>query len=106
MYQRADILDDTQDLKRPFWMSVGLHVAVIGGLLVAGFIAPKAEQWGSEDAGGGAVGIAVENSIPMPQAQGQRNPLANDTESEIEAPKEKAKEKADKEALEKLLAAM
>ena len=104
MYQRADILDESEDLKRPFWMSLGLHGAVIVGLLSASLFVTKPEPWGSEDAGGGAVGIAVADSIPLPPSQGKPNPLADNTESEIEAPKEKVKETADKEAIEKLLA--
>jgi protein TonB len=104
MYQRADILDDSQDLKRPLATSVILHVLVVGGFIGAGLYNANQPKWGSEDAGGGAVGISVENSIPVPQAQGQKNPLANDTESEIAPDKEKRKDDSDKEALEKLLA--
>lgn len=104
MYERVDILDDSQDLKRPFWTSLAVHVTVLGGFLGAGLFQATQPQWGAEDAGGGAVGISVENSIPVPQAQGARNPLANDTESEIAPDKEKRKEDEQKEALEKLLA--
>lgn len=104
MYQRADILDETQDLKRPFWLSLVVHSAVLGGLIAIGLFAPKPEQWGGDDPGGGAVGISVENAIPLPQEPTKPNPLADNTESEIAPDKEKVKEQADKEALEKLLA--
>ena len=104
MYERVDILDESQDLRRPFWTSLVVHVAVLGGFIGAGLFQRSQPQWGAEDAGGGAVGISVENSIPVPKAQGEKNPLANDTESEIAPDKEKRKEDEQKEALEKLLA--
>jgi periplasmic protein TonB len=103
-YQRADILDDRQDLKRPFGLSLVVHTAVIGSLVAVGLFAPKPQQWGGEEAGGGAVGISVENAIPLPQTPTKPNPLADNTESEIAPDKEKVKDQADKEALEKLLA--
>ncbi len=106
MYQRADILDDSgESLKRPFLVSLGVHLAAIAGMLSVGLFTASQTNWGDVDAAGGAVGIAVENSIPMPQAAGTKNPLANDTDSEIAAPKDKQKEEQkQKEALEKLLA--
>ena len=104
MYQRMDILDDSQqDLKRPFYVSLGVHAVVLGGVIATGLVSSSADQWGDINAAGGAVGISVENSIPLPQAAGIKNPLANDTESEIAPDKEKRKEDKQKEAIEKLL---
>jgi protein TonB len=58
---------------------------------------------GDENADGGAVGIGVVNSIPLPQSSGIRNPIADPTESEAPREKEKElKEQKEKEALEKL----
>ncbi len=104
-YQRADILDQSNaELKRPFYISLGIHAAVLGGIAAFGLFTTQQGQWGDIDVGGGAVGIAVEKSIPLPQSAGIKNPLANDTESEIAPDKEKQKKEAEKEALEKLLA--
>ena len=105
MYRRADILDDSgESLKKPFYLSLIVHSAVLAAVLATGVFTASDTKWGDIDVGGGAVGIAVEMSIPLPQASGTRNPLANDTESEIAPDKEIRKEDKQKEALEKLLA--
>lgn len=105
MYRRADILDDSgESLKRPFYLSLIVHGAVLAAVLATGVFTASDVKWGDIDVGGGAVGIAVEKSIPLPQASGTKNPLANDTESEIAPDKEIRKEDKQKEALEKLLA--
>jgi TonB family protein len=103
--QRMNVLDGGgEDLKRPFYLSLAVHGAALTAIFAAAMLGPSsAEQWGSLDAAGGAVGVAVEKSIPLPQSSGTKNPLANDTESEIAPDKQKVKEEQQKEALEKLL---
>ena len=91
--QHLDILDaGEQDLKRPFYLSLGIHGLVLAAVIAGGvFKAANTQDWGSLDAGGGAIGIAVENSIPLPQASGRKNPVANDTDSEVPTPPAKMK---------------
>ncbi|BDC48385.1 hypothetical protein F183_A07010 [Bryobacterales bacterium F-183] len=103
--QRMNILDGgSEDLRRPLYWSLAVHGGVLVSIFAAAALGPSSsERWGSLDAAGGAVGIAVEKSIPLPQASGNKNPLANPTESEIAPDKEKVKEEQQKEALEKLL---
>lgn len=103
--QRMNVLDGSgEDLKRPFYFSLTVHAAAVAAIVGAAMLGPSStERWGSLDAAGGAVGIAVEKSIPLPQSSGTKNPLANDTESEIAPAKEKVKEDKQKDALDKLL---
>ncbi|MBS1831776.1 MAG: TonB family protein [Acidobacteria bacterium] len=103
--QRMNVLDGSgEDLKRPFYLSLAVHGAVAAAIVATAMFGPSnSERWGSLDAAGGAVGVAVEKSIPLPQSSGTKNPLANDTESEIAPDKQKIKEEQQKEALEKLL---
>ena len=81
-----------------------MHFAVVAAL--AGWTMWRGPQntMGDEDALGGAVGIGVVNSIPLPQSSGIRNPVADDSESQAPREKEKqVKDEKEKEALEKLL---
>src|SRR6185295_17035981 len=91
----ADILDQRESLRAPFTGALALHAAVIGGLVVYGFLLGQRERFGDPNAGGAAVGISVTKSIPLPHT-GPENPVAHDTESQV--PREPVKqEKAKKE---------
>ena len=104
MSQSLDILDAPSGLPGSIWKSFGAHAAVVVALVAWGFLKGQDQSMGDQDALGGAVGIGVVNSIPLPQSSGVRNPIADPTESE--APREKEKELKDqkeKEALDKIL---
>ena len=82
MTQHADILDQQDSLRGPFLGAVGLHVTVVTGVAIYGWMAAHTESFGAKDAGGGAIGIEAVESIPL-QHRGMPNPLANDTQSEV-----------------------
>jgi TonB family protein len=85
--ERVDTLDTPERLGKPFAASLTLHAAVVGALLATSLIRGGATaHWGDLDSGGGAVGIKTTASIPMIARQGQQNPLANDTESQVPKP--------------------
>ena len=88
MARQADILDEREALKQPFLGSILLHAAVFGGIAVSGLITARSrESWGDPNSlGGGVVGITAVKQIPIITPQGERNPVANDTESEVPAP--------------------
>lgn len=108
MTRHLDILDERTEMKKPFYLSLMFHVSVAVTLFAMGVWKGDESRWGDPDALGGAVGVGVVDAIPLPQASGLKNPLANDTESEAPAPEEKEtrkeREEKRKEALEKLLA--
>jgi TonB family protein len=95
--RHADILDQTESLRGPLIGSVAVHLSVAGALALYGWLAMRGrETFGEPNAAGGAVGVEVVNSIPLAASRGQRNPLANDTESQVPAPEPKpaAKQRA------------
>lgn len=96
MNQHVDVLAEQDSLKRPLLGSVVLHVAVFGGiaaLSIANF--GKAVTWGDPNSsGGGAYSISPVRTIPLPGRTGPKNPVAEETKSEVpEEPKPKAKTK-------------
>jgi protein TonB len=100
----VDILDTPSGLGGSIWKSFGMHIAVVAALAGWTYWKSTQPQMGDEDAQGGAVGIGVVNSIPLPQSSGVRTPVADDTEAQTLREKEKElKEQKEKEALEKLL---
>ncbi len=88
MTPRIDILDEQDSLRWPFLESVGLHAAVFG-LLALGAISYRhsREIWGTETTqAGDAVQVKAVKSIPLPSRTGHVNPVANDTESQVQPP--------------------
>ena len=75
-----DILDEHDELRKPFLASVTLHTGVVV-LLVAGKFMPgrTSQNWGDLDARGSSVAIKTVSSIPMVARSGTVNPVANDT---------------------------
>lgn len=97
MSQHADILDTHESVRGAFVGAIALHVSVVAAVLISAYIASHAQQLGSLDAGGGAVGIEAVNSVPIPH-HGMQNPLANDTLSETpQTPVKKPVEREKKE---------
>jgi len=94
MDQHADILDQQESLGGPFVQSIVLHVAVAGALIVSTLSFQHShEVWGSSNTSAGtAVAINSVKSIPLPSRAGIKNPVANDTESQVpQAPKPEPK---------------
>src|SRR5271170_3328097 len=94
MDQHADILDQPESLGGPFVQSVLLHVAVAAALIVSTISFEHSRQvWGSASTSAGtAVAINSVKTIPLPSRAGHVNPVANDTESQVQqAPKPEPK---------------
>jgi protein TonB len=95
MSVRTDILDEPEHLAAPFVGSVLFHAGLIGFLVAATvghFFGTKVEQWGNPTGGGiGAVAVNAVASIPLPNISQMKNPVANDTESQVPAPPPKPK---------------
>jgi TonB family protein len=81
MTAHFDILDQPEPLKKAFFAALGLHVALIGATGISRLI--HQTTLGDKNAGGAAVGIQAVDSIPLPH-EGPKNPLANDTESQVQ----------------------
>ena len=77
-----DILDQPEPLNRAFLAALTLHVTLIVGMGIYGWVSSHHESFGAPDAGGGAIGIEAVKSIPLLHS-GQQNPVANDTESQV-----------------------
>jgi protein TonB len=96
MPSHADILDRPEPLTIPFWVSLTLHILVIGGLSAGVFLENRNHLNMGSLTGGGLGGVLVNPvaSIPLPNRGGPENPVANDTQSQVPtplAPKAKAK---------------
>jgi protein TonB len=94
MSAHADVLDRTDPLTKPFWVSFTLHVLVLGGLTVGAVINPHLNIGSPTGGGMGAFMVNPVATIPLPNRGGRENPVANDTKSQVPtppAPKEKAK---------------
>jgi protein TonB len=105
MQQHADILDQHESLGAPFVQSLLLHGAIAGALIVSTISYQHSHQsFGSPTVGAGsAVAVNSVKSIPLPARAGVKNPVANDTESQVpQAPKPEPKKQAkapDKDAI-------
>lgn len=88
MTPRIDILDEQDSLRWPFLESVGLHVAVFGLLALGGLSYLHSHEifGGPETRAGDAVQVNAVKNIPLPTRTGQINPVANDTESQVQPP--------------------
>ena len=95
MSAHADVLDRPEPLARPFWVSMTLHIVILGGLSFGAWADRHRINMGSPT-GGGMGGMLVNPvaTIPIPNRGGPVNPVANDTQSQVPtppAPKEKIK---------------
>ncbi|HLK21628.1 MAG TPA: TonB family protein [Bryobacteraceae bacterium] len=93
MPERMDILDQQDSLRGSFVQSIVLHAAVFGALIVSTMtFQSHRDIFGGQTHFGDAVPVSVVNSIPLPQRPGPKNPVANDTESQVQqAPKPEPK---------------
>jgi protein TonB len=90
MQQHADILEQKDSLRGPLLQSVLLHGALAGAFIVASInYQHSREVWGSANTSAGtAVAVNSVKTIPLPSRAGIKNPVANDTESQVpQAPK-------------------
>jgi protein TonB len=94
MPERADILDQRDSLRGPLVQSIVLHAAVFGALIVSTLsFQHNREVFGGQTHFGDAVPVNLVKSIPLPARPGRVNPVANDTESQVQqAPKPERKQ--------------
>jgi periplasmic protein TonB len=87
MERPADVLDIRENLRRPFVTAISLHGVVLAGLIYTGWIAtrPRDTLGDPNSLGGGAYAVTPVSQIPMPLRSGPKQPVANDTESEVPA---------------------
>jgi TonB family protein len=63
-----------------------VHGGIVALLTFTGFSARKNNDWGSLTPGGGALGVGVVKTIPLPSRPGLVNPLASDTKTTVPLP--------------------
>lgn len=81
-HYHPDILDQPEPLNRAFVAALTLHVTLLAGMGIYGWVSSHHESFGAPNAGGGAIGIEAVKSIPLLHS-GEQNPVANDTESQV-----------------------
>jgi protein TonB len=94
MTPRVDILDERDSLRAPFLESVLFHASVFGLLALGGISYQHSREiWGHDQTqAGSAVEVTPVKTIPLPSRTGQVNPVANNTESQVQqAPKPEPK---------------
>jgi TonB family protein len=83
----ADILDQQERLAGSFWISVAMHLCILGLAIYAAAARGPHVLWGSKTGGGmGSVAVNTVSQIPLPQRTGPENPVANPTESQVPTP--------------------
>lgn len=88
MAAHADVLDRPEPLTIPFWGSIVMHVVMIGVLSLGAVVERQHRlNMGSPTGGGlGSVTVTPVASIPIPSNGGPKNPVANDTQSQLPTP--------------------
>jgi periplasmic protein TonB len=91
----AEIFFEHGRLGRPLAVSVGLHVAFTGLLILFGVILPgrRGDMWGA-GGGGDAIGVSLVSNIPLPASAAQtQNVVANESKGLTKSqPQEKQNE--------------
>lgn len=96
MTQHADILDARESLKGGLFGSLALHAGLVAIAVAYALINGHTVQFGDPNAGGTAVGVESVRSIPLSH-QGPKNPVANDTQSQVPQTPAKPVERTKKE---------
>lgn len=91
MSPHVDILEDSEPLGRSWLASVAFHMVLVGAIAGAGIVrSGPVMKLGTENPGGGIGSVAITpvNSIPLPNTPAPKNPVANDTPSQVPMPRE------------------
>lgn len=88
--------DRPEPVGRGFWMALTLHVTLIAAFGIYNYMDLHQDRFGAQNAGGGAIGIEAVKAIPLAH-QGEVNPVAHDTESQVPQRPTKPVEMAQKE---------
>ncbi|HBY64634.1 MAG TPA: hypothetical protein DEH78_32850 [Solibacterales bacterium] len=104
MAARHDILDEREALARPLAGSVLFHLALAGAAVLATWLSERGRVLMGDPNSFGGTGVLVTpvSSIPLPNRGGIKNPVANDTESNVPArakPEPKKAVREDPEAI-------
>lgn len=93
MHQRTDILDQQDSLRGSFVQSIVLHATVFGALIVSTMsFQHNREVFGGPTRAGDTVVVNPVKNVPLPSRTGHLNPVANDTDSQVQqAPKPEPK---------------
>jgi len=83
------IMDQQENVRGAFTRSLLFHASIIGGLSLYGYFHGAVDSFGAKDAGMPAVGVTAVDKIPLPANPGPKNPVADDTQSDV--PQEVAK---------------
>jgi TonB family protein len=85
MAQHADILDERESLRNPFFASVAFHAGVFAILILWNTLAHANRLvLGTTNPGyGSSVSVNSVRTIPLPSRRGPLNPVAHDTENQI-----------------------
>jgi protein TonB len=97
--EHAATFEPRDPMRGAFGVALTLHAGIIAVLALHAWWVGRGEQFGDQNPGPGAVTIQAVNTIPIPH-QGETNPLANDTQSELPQEKTKPVDRA-KEQVEK-----
>ncbi len=96
---RTDILDERESLRNPLFGSLLFHAAIFGAAILSAFMANRGRvSFGDPNSfGGSGVLVTPVATIPLPSRGGFKNPVANDTESNIPQPPKPEVKKVPKE---------
>jgi protein TonB len=78
MQASAPYMDEREPLGKAFIGSLATHAGIVAAVLAMGYF-HLTDNWGSEHASSGSVGVSMVKTIPIPRNEGPKNPLANDT---------------------------
>ncbi len=94
MTGHSDVLDQPESLKRSVVGSVAFHVLLFGSFAAYAIYTKSSNQpFGNPDASSGSVGVTAVTSLPLARSTAHKNPVANDTKSDIPEEKPKPVEK-------------
>jgi TonB family protein len=84
MSSHVDILEQRESLRNPFLVSVAVHALVFALIGLNTALGEHGRvSWGTPHSLGGGVAITAVSQIPLPARSGEKNLLANDTESRV-----------------------
>jgi len=90
----TDILDQPEPLKGSLFGSLAMHGALVGAFVAYSIVGPMHKGPTFGDPHGGAMGsveVSPVSTIPLPQRAAPKNPVANETESNVPTPPPKAR---------------